>query len=212
MVIRSKWRRVTGGVATWSPFTSHTMPVVSASSCTAFPMCDMSNPYTSSQNGMVVASLDTPAMKMVAVSGSKAPPGLRNLSRANSTVSSMLSNSSAYPIHSDTITSTLSKGISSSSSLPCRMVMVPSTSSSLFANPLAAAPFLATSAMNALPSTPYTLAAPARAANMERMPVPHPTSITAAPLNSCGLPSMASRYAFVRTLSLIISRWMTKWL
>eukprot|EP00959_Pyramimonas_sp_CCMP1952_P442230 9257953-Pyramimonas_sp.AAC.1 len=55
---------------------------------------------------MVVAALQAPAMKMVAVSGSSAPPGLRYLSRAKSTVSSMLSKRSAYPIHSDTITST----------------------------------------------------------------------------------------------------------
>ena len=59
-------------------------------------------------------------------------------------------------------------------------------------------------------SSPYTCFAPAFAANMLRMPVPHPTSSTILSLKRCALPSIARRYVKVRTESFNIScckRW-----
>ena len=58
------------------------------------------------QNRPPVAASDAPAILMVAMSGSIAPPGLSHRSLACSTVSSMVSKRRAYPIHSLTRTST----------------------------------------------------------------------------------------------------------
>jgi hypothetical protein len=56
--------------------------------------------------------------------------------------------------------------------------------------------------------TPTTCFAPALAANMLRMPVPHPTSSTVLPANRWLLFTIADRYEPVRTLSLSISSWI----
>ena len=53
--------------------------------------------------------------------------------------------------------------------------------------------------------TPMTWAAPALAANIQRIPVPHPTSRTVFPLNRCLLCHMALRYVNVLTSSFNIS-------
>lgn len=59
-------------------------------------------------------------------------------------------------------------------------------------------------------STPITMRAPAFAANMERMPVPQPTSSTTFPRKRCPFSMMAVWYARVRAWSLSISSWMPK--
>ena len=53
--------------------------------------------------------------------------------------------------------------------------------------------------------TPTTCFAPALAANILRIPVPHPTSSTVFPLKRCELLTMAARYDPVRTESFSIS-------
>ena len=58
-------------------------------------------------------------------------------------------------------------------------------------------------------SMAYTCFAPARAANMDRMPVPAPTSITMASLNTAGLLTMKRAYETVRVVSLSIISWMS---
>ena len=73
--------------------------------------------------------------------------------------------------------------------------------------PFAATMALACSTME-LMSTPMTSLAPARAAKMDRMPVPHPTSSTTLSLNRCLFSMIAFMYARVRTSSLSISSWM----
>ena len=107
-----------------------------------------------------------------------------NLSRASTTLGSMLSKSSAYPIHSLMMTSTFS-GRSTSSIFP------------LMTSIRCSNPFSLTSRLACRvtldASTAYTFFAPHLAANMDRMPVPHPTSRTTLP-SICGLcASMASR-------------------
>jgi len=59
-------------------------------------------------------------------------------------------------------------------------------------------------------STAYTYFAPALAQNIDKMPVPHPTSMTTLSLNKCAFLRIESRYASVRALSLIMSSWMPK--
>ena len=96
----------------------------------------------------------------------------------------MLSKSSAYPIHSLTMTSTFS-GMSTSSIFPLMTSIVPS-------NPLS---LTSRRVCRVIPdaSTAYTFLAPHLAANMDSMPVPQPTSNTTLP-SICGLcASMASR-------------------
>ena len=130
----------------------------------------------------------------------------------------MLSKSNAYPIHSLTSTSnecfcnvSLPSGAAldasarrSSSTFPCTMVITSP-------KPLCAALARATAAISAAPSTPTTFAAPPRAANMLRMPVPHPMSSTRFPLTQEGFCSSATRYAAVRATSSSITRWMSKY-
>lgn len=58
--------------------------------------------------------------------------------------------------------------------------------------------------------TPTTCEAPAFAANMLRIPVPHPTSSTVLSLNKCGLFTIADLYVPVLTESLSISSWIPK--
>ena len=62
--------------------------------------------------------------------------------------------------------------------------ILPRTSTTLSASPLAATMPLACSTMPDM-STPITSLAPALAANMDRMPVPQPTSSTILSLNRC---------------------------
>mmetsp|Transcript_20063 Transcript_20063/g.49973 ORF Transcript_20063/g.49973 Transcript_20063/m.49973 type:complete len:219 (-) Transcript_20063:747-1403(-) len=168
---------------------------------------EKSNPYTSSQNVTALSYRvwsDRSATCTVATLGSTSPPGFMNLSRASTTEGSMDSNSSAYPIHSDTTTSTGSV----ISSYPMSS-MRPRITSMTSSKPLALMRRRVCRVMP-LASTAYTLRAPARAANMDRMPVPHPTSSTTLPLRSAACASMAARYAPVRASSPIISRWMPR--
>lgn len=75
------------------------------------------------QKSSSVASSEPRATKILAISGRTAPPGFSHLSLAWSTVSNIVSKRSAYPIHSDTITSTLGAGRpGSSSTLPARIL------------------------------------------------------------------------------------------
>lgn len=85
-----------------------------------------------------------------------------------------------------------------------------SVSAPIFSAPPPCLTCRAKPAMRSLPSSPTTAAAPPRAANIERMPVPQPTSSTRAPRTSAGLSSSAARYASVRAASPSISRWMSK--
>lgn len=98
-------------------------------------------------------------------------------------------------IHSEMMTSTFS-GRRISSTLPLMTSIVRS-------NPLALTLRIALNA-TLLASTAYTLRAPACAANIERMPVPHPTSRTTLPSKRAALDGcrMKERYASVRTRSL----------
>jgi hypothetical protein len=56
--------------------------------------------------------------------------------------------------------------------------------------------------------TPTTWEAPAFAANILKIPVPHPTSKTVFPWNKCELSTIADRYEPVRTVSFNISSWI----
>ena len=97
------------------------------------------------------------------------PPGFIHWSRAWMTWSSMPSYSRKYPIHSDSTMSTRSSKYISST-LPWRHSMM---ASNRLARTFARALWI----MCEL-STAYTLRAPARAANILRIPVPQPTSST----------------------------------
>mmetsp|Transcript_9211 Transcript_9211/g.31999 ORF Transcript_9211/g.31999 Transcript_9211/m.31999 type:complete len:300 (+) Transcript_9211:286-1185(+) len=164
--------------------------------CATRPMQLRSKPCTSSQKSAPPhAGRETPATWMCARSGRTAPPGRRKRSRASRTVSSMHSYSRQKPIHSLTSTSALPSSPSSGISPICSSLPVTtSTTPGRKAVPLLAPTTVrATSAMKGEPSTPTTRDAPARAANMDRMPVPHPTSSTTAPATRPGFRSSAAR-------------------
>ena len=87
--------------------------------------------------------------------------------------------------------------------------ILPLSSTMRSAKPLAATMMRACSMME-LMSTPMTRRAPALAANMDRMPVPQPTSSTTLSLKRCLFCRMAFMYERVRTSSFSISSWMPK--
>src|ERR1700753_4207440 len=97
-------------------------------------------------------------MYIVALSGNMRPPGLRYLSRAYNTVSSMLSYSRKYPIHSEMMMSTLGNGNCTSSIFPCNRVILSDM-------PFTATISLALSMIVDM-STPMTCFAPALTANL----------------------------------------------
>ena len=77
-------------------------------------------------------------------------------------------------------------------------------------SPFARTMFSAFSAIS-LASTAYTFRAPDFAANKESMPVPHPTSSTVASLNKSGFFRIKDAYDDVRTLSWIITAWISEY-
>lgn len=154
----------------------------------------------------------------VAVSGKMRPPFFKYLSRANKTVSSIDSYRRKYPIHSEMMISNSCRGSSESSSFPFTRVIawkMSKTSYSKWAWSLTIFEAIGLNDLLGLINnighvdlklmriqskvkikmipTPTTCFAPAFAANMLNIPVPHPTSNTVFPSNRWALFTMADR-------------------